>query len=310
MSSTAFNDTLERLNRLSVDRHTHAYEIAWDDPDLALRPDDPRLELPAYDPLSATDWYRSQPPEVRHRLALYRYAACMKIGWQFENLLQRGLLRYAMGLPNGTPEFRYLHHEIIEESEHTLMFQEFVNRSELPVRGMPLILRLAAELTVLPLARVFPELFFLHVLGGEEPVDLFQRRQLQEETHPLVERIMRIHVAEEARHVSYARQHLRHHVPRLGRLRRGVLTLAGPLVLGTMARLMLYPPGDMIREFHIPRRARRQAFRSPQGRQLLKDSVARIRKLWIDLDLVSPAGKALWRVAGIWDEPAAAEVAG
>jgi hypothetical protein len=303
MSSTTFYDTLERLNRLSVDRHTHAYEIGWDDPDLALHPDDPRLELPAWDPLAATEWYRSQPPEVRHRLALYRYAACMKIGWHFENLLQRGLLGYATILPNGTPEFRYLHHEIIEESEHTLMFQEFVNRSGLPVRGMPALLRFSAEVGVLPLARVFPALFFLHVLGGEEPVDVFQRRQLADENiHPLVARIMRIHVAEEARHVSFARQYLRHRVPRLGRLRRGVLTLSAPLVLGTMARLMLYPPSDLVREFDIPRRVRREAFRSPEGRQLLADSVARIRKLWRELGLVSPAGKALWRAAGIWDE--------
>ena len=306
--STAFYDTLERLNRLSVDRHTHAYEIDWDDPDLALDPADPRLELPDFDPLSATDWYRSQPPEVRHRLALYRYAACMKIGWHFENLLQRGLLGYATTLPNGTPEFRYLHHEIIEESEHTLMFQEFVNRSELPVRGMPKFMRLTAEVSVLPQARIFPALFFLHVLGGEEPADVFQRGQLKGATHPLVERIMRIHVAEEARHVSFARQHLRHRVPRLGPVRRTVLSVAAPLVLGTMARLMLYPPSDLVREFRIPRRVRREAFRSPQGRQLLKDSVAKTRGLWVELGLVPPPARALWRAAGIWEEPVPAEV--
>lgn len=303
-----FRATLERLNRLSVDRHTHAYEIDWDDPELALDVADPRLEVPAFDPLAATDWYRSLPPEERHRLAIYRFAACMKIGWQFENLLQRGLLGYVGTLPNGTPEFRYLHHEIIEESEHTLMFQEFVNRSELPVRGMPPALRLSAELVV-PLARLFPALFFLHVLGGEEPADVVQRRQLQEEaTHPLVERIMRIHVAEEARHVSFARQYLKLRVPRLGRLRRGILTLTAPLVLGTMARLMLFPPSDLVREFEIPRRVRRKAFRSPEGRQLLEDSVARTRGLWIELGLVSTTSKALWRLAGIWEEPVASEV--
>lgn len=44
------------------------------------------------------------------------------------------------------------------------------------------------------------------VLAGEEPVDYVQKRHLRSETiHPLVERIMRIHVVEEARHVSYAR---------------------------------------------------------------------------------------------------------
>ena len=67
---------------------------------------------------------------------------------QFENLLQRGLLSYAFRLPNGAPEYRYLHHEIIEESQHSLMFQELVNRSGLPVKGMPLGLRALASTRV------------------------------------------------------------------------------------------------------------------------------------------------------------------
>jgi hypothetical protein len=73
-----------------------------------------------------------------------------------------------------------------------------------------------------------------------------------------------------------------------------------------MARQMIYPPGDMIREFRIPRAVRRKAFRSPEGRQLLADSVARIRKLWRELGLVTPASKALWRATGIWEEDEAA----
>ena len=304
-----FAVTIGRLSKLSVERHFDAYaDIDWDDPALALDPADPRFDLPAIDPLRHTDWYAARAPEVRAGVACYRWAACMKTGWHFENLLQRGLLCRAFELRNGAgaPEFRYLHHEIIEESQHTLMFQEFVNRSGLPVRGMPWFLRRLAEWFVVPLARVFPTLFFLFVLGGEDPVDHLQRRVLSDggtTLHPLVERIMRIHTTEEARHLSFARKYLQHTVPGLGRLRRLQLALLAPVVLGVMARLMLQPPGDLVRRFGVPADVVRAANRSRAGRQLLQDSVGKTRRLFRELGLITPASKALWRAAGLWDTP-------
>ncbi|HVW32321.1 MAG TPA: diiron oxygenase [Acidimicrobiia bacterium] len=307
MSATQqdFEVMVGRLSRLSVERHFDAYaDIAWDDPALAVDPADPRLELPDVDPLRHTGWYAAQPAERRAAIGCYRWAACMKTGWHFENLLQRGLLRHAFELRNGAPEFRYLHHEIIEESQHTLMFQEFVNRSGLPVRGMPWGLRKLAEWFVIPLARLFPTLFFLFVLGGEDPVDHLQRRVLADPDrapHPLVERIMRIHTTEEARHLSFARKYLQRRVPDLSRWRRLHLALHAPIVLGVMARLMLWPSGDLVRHFGVPGDVVRAANRSPQGRQLLKDSVAKTRRLFIELGLVTPAAKLAWRAAGLWD---------
>jgi len=300
-----FSVAVGRLSKLSVERHFDAYaDVDWDDPALALDPADPRFELPAIDPLGDTDWYAAQPAERRAAVACYRWAACMKTGWHFENLLQRGLLRHAFELPNGAAEFRYLHHEIIEESQHTLMFQEFVNRSGLPVRGMPWFLRRLAEWFVVPLARVFPTLFFLFVLGGEDPVDHLQRRVLVDAgttLHPLVERIMRIHTTEEARHLSFARKYLQRTAPELGRLRRLELALLAPVVLGVMARLMLQPTGDLVRHFGIPGDVVRTANHSPAGRQLLADSVAKTRRLFRELGLITPASKVLWKAAGLWD---------
>ncbi|HLJ08837.1 MAG TPA: diiron oxygenase [Acidimicrobiia bacterium] len=304
-----FAVTVGRLSRLSAERHFDAYaDIDWDDPALALDPADPRFDLPAIDPLRHNDWYAAQPPEVRAGVACYRWAACMKTGWHFENLLQRGLLRRAfeLGDGDGAAEFRYLHHEIIEESQHTLMFQEFVNRSGLPVRGMPWFLRRLAEWFVVPLARVFPALFFLFVLGGEDPVDHLQRRVLSDgdtTLHPLVERIMRIHTVEEARHLSFARRYLQRTVPGLGRLRRLQLALLAPVVLGVMARLMLQPPGDLVRRFGIPGDVVRAANGSDAGRRLLRDSVGKTRRLFRELGLITPASRMLWKAAGLWDTP-------
>jgi hypothetical protein len=301
-----FTVMVGRLNKLSVERHFDAYaDIDWDDAALALDPADPRFELPAVDPLRHTEWYAAQPPADRARLGCYRWAACMKTGWHFENLLQRGLLRHAFELRNGAAEFRYLHHEIIEESQHTLMFQEFVNRSGFPVRGMPWILRRLAETFVVPLARVFPTLFFLFVLGGEDPVDHLQRRVLADPDttlHPLVERIMRIHTTEEARHLSFARKYLQRTVPELGFFRRFHLAVIAPLVLGIMARLMLLPSGDLVRHFAVPGDVVRAANGTRASRQLLKDSVAKTRKLFVELGLITPFSKTLWKAVGLWDK--------
>lgn len=158
-----WTNLLSRLNRLSLDKHFNAYtDIAWDDPDYQIDPEDPRWELPTDDPLGGTAWYRKQPQRVRARIGLHDMVMKMKIGLEFESILKRGLLEFAAELPNGAPEFRYAYHEVIEEAQHSLMFQEFVNRSGLDAPGMPADVRFAARRVPL-LGRWFPELFFMFV---------------------------------------------------------------------------------------------------------------------------------------------------
>src|SRR5205814_3065308 len=139
---------------------------------------------------------------------------------------------FAMTLPNGAPEFRYAYHEVIEEAQHSLMFQEFVNRTGYDAPGLSRLDRPGMR-WVIGLGRRFPQLFFLFVLGGEDPIDYVQRRELRsgKEIHPLLERVMRIHVTEEARHLSFARHYLQRVVPRLGRFRRPHLAAVAPLLL-------------------------------------------------------------------------------
>ncbi|MHB1582546.1 MAG: AurF N-oxygenase family protein [Acidimicrobiales bacterium] len=300
---TAFEDLVRRLSRQSVDKRHEAFvDVDWEADDQRIDPADRRFELWDLDPLGATEWYRSQPAEVRARIGLVRMATTMRTGWEFENILQRGLLAFAFRLPNGRPEFRYLHHEVTEESQHTLMFQEFVDRSGLPVAGLAPPLKQVAEIGVLPLAHLFPELFFLFVLGGEDPIDHVQRTRLRHgEAHPLAERIMRIHVTEEARHLSFARHYLTSRVPDLGRARRLVLSVAAPVLLGVMARQMIQPGGTFGRVAGVPRAVLREARRSEQSRTVVRDSVGKVRRLCTDLGLVNPLSRPLWRLFGISD---------
>jgi hypothetical protein len=300
----AWEALLARLNRQSVDKHFDAYvDIAWDAPEMHLDPEDPRWELSDDDPLGATDWYRSLPPTTRARLGCDSIASKMKAGLEFESVLKRGLLEYASTLPNGSAEFRYAYHEVIEEAQHALMFQEFVNRSGFDARGLAWIDRLGARL-VIHMGRSFPELFFVFVLGGEDPIDHVQRRALRrDDLHPLIERIMRIHVTEEARHLSFARHHLKRNVPRLGPVRRAALAVGAPLVLGAMAQIMLQPSRQIVQRYAIPDEVVAAAFRdNDDHRAETARSLRKVRSLCQELGLLRRPFDRLWRPL---DPPAA-----
>ncbi len=304
----AFERLVARLSRQSVDKHYDAYaDIPWDDPAYAIDPDDPRWELSADDPLGATAWYRSQPAPVRARIGLYRVASAMKVGLQFENILKRGLLEHAFVLDNRDPTFRYAYHEVIEEAHHGMMFQEFVNRAPFDLPGLPWIMRVGSD-RIVKLGRRFPQLFFVFVLGGEDPIDHVQREALRagDELHPLLEVIMRHHVTEEARHLSFARHYLKHEVPALGWARRQVLAVATPIILGTMAQLMMQAPGDLIARFDVPDEVVAQAYRhNPEHRRETVTSLRKVRRLARELGLINPVSKTLWRRLGIWDDDTA-----
>ncbi|MDL4775189.1 AurF N-oxygenase family protein [Actinomadura xylanilytica] len=301
----AYLGVIERLNKASVDKHWEAYaDIPWNEPEFLVDKTDPRWILPPFDRLGETAWYQSQPPEIQAQIGLWRVATAMKIGLQFENLLKRGLLNYAYRLPNGRPEFRYVYHETTEECHHGMMFQEFVNRTKMPIKGMPRALSAVAQAAPwIPLVNT--ELFFVFVLGGEDPIDYVQRKSLKggHIKHPLEETIMKIHIAEEARHISFARHYLKHRVPNMNPIRRRILGVATPIVLGVMARIMLSPPGPMVRHFNIPKDVVRDAYKNDAAQAEIANSVGKIRDLMAELDVVNPVNKRVWKAFGIWDEP-------
>jgi hypothetical protein len=258
--------------------------------------DDPRWEAAEDDDaLGATDWYQSQPPHIRSRIGLHIVVCSMNIGVEFENILTRGLLGFAMKLPVGAPEFRYAYHEVIEETQHSLMFREFVNRAGLDP-GKRSALKRAGAARVIRLAQRFPELFFLFVLGGEDPIDHVQRTLLRKEVPPLLRRMMQIHITEEARHLCFAREYLRSRVPQLGPWRRQVMAVGAPLILGRMAREMLDPPAIVAKTYGIPKSVLNEAYRDGEiHRALVRASLDKVRVLCGELDLLTRVSRHLWR---------------
>uniref|UniRef100_UPI002624F17E AurF N-oxygenase family protein n=1 Tax=uncultured Mycolicibacterium sp. TaxID=2320817 RepID=UPI002624F17E len=224
---------------------------------------------------------------------------------QFELILIRGLTNYAFWVPNGSPEYRYCLHESVEECNHTLMFQEMVNRIGADVPGMPRLLRWLSPFIPL-LAGPLPVPFFFGILAGEEPIDHTQKNVLREgkELHPIMERVMAIHVAEEARHISFAHEYLRRRLPRLKRRHRFWLSLNVPIVMRVLCQAIIVPPRQFWREFGIPREVRKELFfRSPESRQFLRDMFADVRALCYDTGLMNPPARLMWKLCKIDGQP-------
>ncbi|AVH93915.1 MULTISPECIES: AurF N-oxygenase family protein [Streptomyces] len=306
ISQESYHERLRTLSEASVHIHFDAFtDIDWDNPEFAIDPKDPRWVLPAADPLGGHPWYQAQPLEVRTKIGLWRYANIVKVGMQFENVLIRGVMDYLFSLPNQNPEFRYLTHEATEECHHTQMFQEFVNRAGADVPGGRRSFRVVSRF--LPLAgSLIPESFFTGVLAGEEPIDHLQKAILRggENIHPLMRRLMQIHVAEEARHISFAHEFLRVKVPGYGRFRRGALSVAFPVIMRVLGDVIVVPDRKTAEKIGVPHWVIKDIFwKSPDGEKMLRDLFSDVRMLAEDIGLMNRASRKVWRALRIDGRP-------
>lgn len=302
LSEAEYEIMLELLSEGSMHRSFNAYlDIDWDAPEFQVTGNDPRWILPTHDPLGSHPWYQAQPIDKQIEIGMYRQANIAKVGLLFEQILIRGFMTYLSNLPNNSAEFRYATHEVIEECNHTMMFQELVNRSGADVPGFgPFMRRLAPFLGLV--AGPFPTIFFMGVLAGEEPIDHIQKTYLRSgaEYHPIITSVMSIHVAEEARHISFAHQFLHQRVAQRGPIGRLALSVVFPITMRVLCDAITVPPKQFWDEFDIPASVRKDLFwRSPEAKKTLADYFSDVRTLGDELGLMNPVSKLLWKVLKI-----------
>ncbi|RJO69900.1 diiron oxygenase [Nocardia panacis] len=291
------------LSEGSVNKHFDPFEdIDWENPDFAPDAGEERWVLPeSADPLGRHPWYKALPLERKIAIGKYRQANIAKVGLQFESILISGMVVHNFNLPNGSPEFRYCSHEMIEEHNHTLMFQEMVNRIGLDVPGMgPLVSKF--KYLGAPVASFMPNLFFMAVLGGEEPIDHIQKQILRsdEDVHPIMRGVMAIHIAEEARHISFAHEYLKQHVPEANQLSKLTLSVAMPLAMWILGRAIATPPKSFFKEFDIPESVRKELFYgSKEAKQTFGDYFGDVRTLAKEIGLMNPISKRVWKLLKI-----------
>lgn len=298
-----YNTKVEVLSRATTRLHFDPFvDIDWDAPENALDENDPRWQLdPETNSLAATEWYAEQPLQKRVEIGRAMIASVFKVSIQFEMMLIRGVLHYAGKLPNGSPIFRYLLHEMTDECNHIQMFQRFINLSGADIPGMRRGARVFGPM--LSFLGGYANIFlFLAVLCGEQPLHFQQTLQHRSGAPalPLLNKITYIHLAEEARHITFADDLLVERIQRVGHFRRSLYAIALPLFLRWLIGEMIGMPRTFAREFGIPRRVFKAAFwRGPQSRQLMAESAADVRRVAEDLGLRTVRSRWIWRVLGI-----------
>jgi hypothetical protein len=157
-------------------------------------------------------------PTQQRELVKHETASLVHMGWWFEVILMQGLLREVhVGDPRD-PRTQYLLTEVGDECRHSTMFGRAMQSAGAPAYGPPPVVARLARKAGWVLRG--PSLY-AGALVVEETLDRWQRESMHDERlQPLTRMVNRIHVTEEARHVTFARDEITRVMPRLGRTER------------------------------------------------------------------------------------------
>lgn len=156
--------------------------------------------------LYGTELWDGLTEEQQILLSKHEIASIASVGLWFEIVLMQLLLKDVYRSDPTSPRTHYLLTEIADECRHSTMFGRAIGHFGVPAYGpRPAAIRMGHAVPhVLRGASAYAS-----TLLGEEPVDRWQRDLMHDDRiQPMVRMVARIHVVEEARHVSFARDEL------------------------------------------------------------------------------------------------------
>jgi hypothetical protein len=208
-------------------------EIDW-----SLPIDDSAFHLPPeLLPLYGTAIWDAMGETERIAYSRHETAALCGAGIWFENVLMQVVLRHLAEIPVTDPTHRYLLVEVADECRHSMMFGEYIRRAGTPAYRPALSPQSMSDNT--PGARAVS---YLLILAVEEMLDYSNRATMRDErVHPVSRGMARLHVLEEARHVSFAKTYLAEIMPTLDDADRKVVADAAPVLVAVVADLSVDP---------------------------------------------------------------------
>jgi len=171
------------------------------------------------------------------RIAYSRHetAAMFGAGIWFENALMQIVLRHLTEVDVRDPMHRYLLVEVADECRHSMMFGEFIRRAGTPSYGPTREVTFAQG----PGGRAMS---YLAILAIEELLDYANRATMRDERlHPTARQISKLHVLEEARHVSFAKTYLTECWPTLDSDEQEFVRAVAPDLVAEIVALSLDP---------------------------------------------------------------------
>ncbi|KWX25353.1 membrane protein [Mycolicibacterium wolinskyi] len=288
----------ERLLKGSVKKsYAPIVDIDWDAP---LDPDKFYLP-PRVVSLYGTPLWDSMSREQQIELSRQELANTLSAGIWFENILNQALLRKMM---HQDPTARSTHYELTElgdETRHMVMFGKAIDK----IGAKPVRPRLYQRMIINSLPFMFQgSVLWVAALIGEEIFDSLQRQMMDDpDLQPMVQRLMRIHVTEEARHIQFARDGLRKRTPTMPWITRvWVSNLNG--VGGLFFRYLFTNKVQYQRVGLDARAARRMARASAHRQKVQIAGFAPLAAFLEEVGLMGRIGRRMWRRSGFLPQDA------
>lgn len=281
---------LRSSERLSYDPTT---DVDWETPlDRSL----PAMPLERVS-LHGTPLWEQMTPDQRVQLSWHEFASISSVGLWFEVCLMQALLRHCYDQDPHAPHTQYALTEVGDETRHSVMFARAATALAPGARYRPSPL-IHALGRLWKTTAAGPSMF-ASVLVAEEVLDRLQREMLTTPgLLPLAEQVARIHVTEEARHVSFARAALQRQVPRLSPRALGwhrlVTALTAWAVVSSLIDPAVYAAVGL-----DPDEAARQARAGRAARETRLWSAEKVLAFLRDTDMISRRTTPLWRRAGL-----------
>lgn len=242
--------------------------------------------------LFGTPLWDSLDEDRRIELSKHEIASIASVGLWFEIILMQMMLRDVYDQDARTEKTQYSLTEIGDECRHSVMFGRLVDRLGAPAYG--------ATPHVHRLGRIFKTLGggvsgYASILVAEEILDRMQREAAKDErVQPVVRMVSRIHVTEEARHMTFAREQVRLAAPTLSAKALAWHQMVTAQTSFMVARSLIHP--DVYAAVGLdPREARRQALGNPHYQATMAWAGERVLAFLTEQRLVPSWQHRTWR---------------
>jgi hypothetical protein len=275
----------------------------------------------SFDPTTEVDWEVEQPADMlyepdrccslygtplweqltveqRATLTKHEVASIASVGIWFEEILMQMLLRYAYDRDLTRKDIQWTLTEIADECRHSIMFASMIKAFDVPNYGVG---RVAHELGRIFKAISNNVLTFAGTMYVEEILDGLQREAMDDESiQPLVRQVSRIHVIEEARHISYAREETLRAQTNSGPLRRTYNQFMIGLIVHEATRSLIHP--DVYANAGLDAKTARTAAAANPNWRATKGRVAeKVLGFFDECGLIGWPNRWLLRRAGVID---------
>ncbi|MDR7302881.1 AurF N-oxygenase family protein [Haloactinomyces albus] len=271
------------------------------DPEVDIDWDAPLAESQPYIPVKRSSLYGTSlweqlTEQQRIELTKHEFASIASNGLWFEILLMQMLLKDVYSRDPRTAHAQYALTEVADECRHSTMFARACERVGAPAYGPIPILHHGGR--ILPAVLKGPSAY-ASILVAEEILDRFQRDQMNDpEVQPLVRMVNRIHVLEEARHVTFAREEVTRGMRECNAAQRAYHQYWTALVSFCIVRALINP--RVYKAVGLrPRTAHQAALSNPHWQDTVHWGGEKIMSFLDEVGLVGKPGMSLWKKAGL-----------